>query len=440
MTDRTIAAGTDRETTGSESADPAPKHEEPTNETKGRGKIGALSSRNFRLLWTGLIIANSGSWMATTAEGWLVTELEPERASLYVGIIAMAFALPMILLTMVGGAVADRFPRMRLLWIVQIVYMSAGLILAFLTLTDLVEVWMLPIYAFLLGVGLAFDSPTRQSILPDIVSKEQLAGAVSLNSASYTGAALIGPAIAGALIPLIGVGGVYLFASVSVIAVMIALRKMTGVPDYAAAKGNPVPIFDSIKEGVRFAIDTRVIFGVLALSVVTGVFTRSYNPLLVVFARDEFNVGSFLFGLMIAAPGLGTLLSAFVIASRVDTGGRAKKMLFASMALGVVQISFAVMPWYAGALPLLILTGVFSTLLAANMATEIQLQVPPRLRGRLMSIYMLTLAGIPAFGTLISGAIANVIGVRPTVGGAAVIMVIGVLLIFKRNSELRSID
>ncbi|MEZ4626127.1 MAG: MFS transporter [Thermomicrobiales bacterium] len=110
MTDRTIAAGTDRETTGSESADPAPKHEEPTNETKGRGKIGALSSRNFRLLWTGLIIANSGSWMATTAEGWLVTELEPERASLYVGIIAMAFALPMILLTMVGGAVADRFP------------------------------------------------------------------------------------------------------------------------------------------------------------------------------------------------------------------------------------------------------------------------------------------------------------------------------------------
>jgi MFS family permease len=170
------------------------------------------------------------------------------------------------------------------------------------------------------------------------------------------------------------------------------------------------------------------------------VFARSYNPLLVIFARDEFEVGSFLFGLMIAAPGLGTLISAFVIASRIDTGGRGKKMLIASMGLGLVQIGFATMPWYAGALPLLIMTGAFSTLLAANMATVIQLQAPPRLRGRLMSIYMLTLVGIPAFGTMISGAIANAVGVRPTVVGAALIMMIGVLAIFRRNRELRAVD
>jgi MFS family permease len=378
--------------------------------------------------------------MATTAEGWLVTELEPDRAPLFVGIIALSFALPMIFLTMIGGAAADRFPRMRLLWLVQIIYMAAGLIIATLTLTDLVEVWMLPIYSFILGVGLAFDSPVRQSILPDIVSREQLAGAVSLNSASYTGAALIGPAIAGALIPLIGVGGVYLVASFSVIAVMTALKRMTGVPDFAAPKGDAMSLKESIREGIRFSLDSRVIFGVLAVSIVSGVFARSYNPLLVIFARDEFEVGSFLFGLMIAAPGLGTLISAFVIASRIDTGGRGKKMLIASMGLGLVQIGFATMPWYAGALPLLIMTGAFSTLLAANMATVIQLQAPPRLRGRLMSIYMLTLVGIPAFGTMISGAIANAVGVRPTVVGAALIMMIGVLAIFRRNRELRAVD
>jgi MFS family permease len=399
-----------------------------------------MQSRNFRLLWTGLIIANSGSWMATTAEGWLVTDLEPDRAPLFVGIIALSFALPMIFLTMVGGAVADRFPRMRLLRLVQIVYISAGLAIATLTLTDQVKIWMLPIYAFILGVGLAFDSPTRQSILPDIVPKEQLAGAVSLNSASYTGAALIGPAIAGALIPIIGVGGVYLVAAFSGFAVMIALWRMTGVPDYAAPKGEAMTLMQSIREGIRFSLDSRVIFGVLAVSIVTGIFTRSYNPLLVIFARDEFEVGSFLFGLMIAAPGLGTLIAAFVIASRIDTGGRGKKILIASIGLGFVQIAFATMPWYVGALPLLIMTGAFTTLLAANMATVVQLEAPPRLRGRLMSIYMLTLVGIPAFGTMISGAVANQIGVRQTVAGAAVIMLIGVLWIFRRNGDLRAVN
>jgi len=440
MTDGSIAAAADRDRPEPDPEPRATTPPEPNNEATKSGRVGALQSRNFRLLWTGLIIANSGSWMATTAEGWLVTDLEPDRAPLFVGIIAMSFAIPMILLTMVGGAVADRFPRMRLLWLVQIVYMTASMLIAIATLTGIVQVWMLPIYAFILGCGLAFDSPVRQSILPDIVPKEQLAGAVSLNSASYTGAALIGPAIAGALIPLIGVGGVYLIAAISSSAVMVALHRMRGVPDYAGAKGDAIPLMQSIREGVRFSLDSRVIFGVLAVSVWTGIFTRSYNPLLVIFARDEFEVGSFLFGLMIAAPGLGTLTAAFLIASRVDTGGRGKKMLLASIGLGIVQISFASMPWYAGALPLLILTGAFSTLLAANMATVVQLEAPPRLRGRLMSIYMLTLVGIPAFGTMLSGAVANVIGVRETVAGAAVIMLVGVLLLFRRNEQLRAVD
>ncbi|MCC6704178.1 MAG: MFS transporter, partial [Thermomicrobiales bacterium] len=260
------------------------------------------------------------------------------------------------------------------------------------------------------------------------------------NSASYTGAALIGPAIAGALIPIVGVGGVYLVASISVLAVMTALWKMAGVPDYAAPKGETLPLMQSIKEGLTYALNSRLIFGVLAVTVISGAFARSWNPLLVIFAREEFHVGSFRFGLMIAAPGLGTLLAAFVIASRVDAGGRGRKILLSLIALGLVQIAFAAMPWYVFGLPLLIMVGVFGTLAAANMATVLQIEAPPRLRGRMMSIYMLALVGLPSVGTLISGAIANVIGVRPTVGGAAVIMLIWVLYLFRRNDELRTVD
>jgi MFS family permease len=415
--------------------------EATTNEDRKReGRVGALRSRNFRLLWTGLVIANSGSWMATTAQGWLVTDLEPERASLYIGLIAMAFALPMLLLTMVGGAVADRFPRMRLLWIVQLSYLAFASTLALINWLGLIEVWMLIVFSFLNGLVLAFDSPVRNALLPDIVDREHLAGAVSLNSAAYSGAALIGPAIAGALIPLVGVSGVYTVSAISVLAVLWALRQMTGVPEYAGSKQPSLPLFQSIRQGVRYALDSRVIFGVLAVSIASGVFARSYTPLLVIFARDEFHVGSFAFGLMVAAPGLGTLSAAFAIASRADTGGRGRKLLVATIGLSLALMAFAAMPWYAGGLPLLILTGLFTTLMAANMATILQLEAPPHLRGRLMSIYMLTLIGVPSLGTLVSGAVADVIGVRLTVGVTTAILLAGVFLIFRRNADLRGVE
>lgn len=402
--------------------------------------MGALRSRNFRLLFTGMLISNSGNWMAVTAQGWLVTELAPDRASLIIGLIAMAFALPILTFMMVGGAVADRFPRMRLLFVINAGYFVNASLLAAIVAFDLIQVWMLIVFSFVNGLVLAFDSPVRNALLPDMVERQHLSGAVSLNSAAYTGAALVGPAIAGALIPLIGVKGVYVIAAVAVIAVLYALTRMSGVPEYAAAKPESIPLLRSIKEGLRYAIDSRVIFGVVAVSIVSGIFARSYQPLLVIFAREEFDVGSFLFGLMVAAPGLGTLAAAFILAARVDAGRRGVKLFWGTMGLGVVLILFSIMPWYAGGLPLLILAGACVTMMAANMATIVQIYAPTHLRGRLLSILMLSVIGVPAIGTLISGAIANEVGVRLTVGGAAVIMLFGVLAIYARNDELRTVD
>lgn len=410
-------------------------------ETKPAGRVGALRSRNFRLLWTGLVISNSGSWMATTAEGWLVTDLAKDNASVIIGLIAVAFALPMFGLTMVGGAVADRFPRKRMLWIVQLGYLAAATALAFVTLMGWIEIWMLIVYSFLNGLVLAFDSPSRNALLPDIVDREHLAGAVSLNSAAYSGAALIGPAIAGGLIPLIGVSGVYVINAVSCLAVLWALHQMKGVPEYNTNRSiASVRLWESIKQGVRFALDSRIIFGVLAISIVSGIFARSYSPLLVIFARDEYHVGSFAFGLMVAAPGIGTLTAAFALATRSDTGNRGRKLLIAVSGLAVSLIAFSIMPWYIGGLPLLVLTGFFATSTAATMATIVQLQAPPHLRGRLMSIYMLTVIAVPSLGTLLSGAIADIVGVRATVGVAAAVVLVGVAWIFRRNQPLREVS
>src|SRR6478735_6130597 len=250
----------------------------PSPEPKPSGRVGALQSRNFRLLWTGLVVSNSGSWMATTAEGWLVTDLAKGNASVIIGLIALAFALPMFGLIMVGGAVADRFPRKRMLWIVQCCYLTFSTTLAVVTLLDLIQIWMLILYSFGNGLVLAFDSPARNALLPDLVSKEDLAGAVSLNSAAYSGAALIGPAIAGALIPIIGVGGVYAFNAFSVIAVLVALAKMRDVPEHAVNKKTQGNVWTSIKRGVHFARDSPIILGGLAVLVVYSIFARSYSP------------------------------------------------------------------------------------------------------------------------------------------------------------------
>lgn len=416
--------------------------ESPVRETAApakRGRVGAFQSRNFRLLWTGLIIANSGSWMATTAEGWLVTDMAKDNASVIIGLIALAFALPMFGLTMIGGAIADRFPRKRMLWIVQCCYLVFSTTLAVVTLLDLIQIWMLILYSFGNGLVLAFDSPARNALLPDLVSKEDLAGAVSLNSAAYSGAALIGPAIAGALIPIIGVGGVYTFTAISVVAVLIALARMKDVPEFAIDKKSQGNVWNSIKRGVHFARESRVILGVLAVSVISGIFARSYGPLLVIFARDEFHVGSFKFGLMVAAPGIGTLIAAFFLASRKDMGERGKKLWIFVSALSVVLMIFAAMPWYFGGLPMLVVTGFCVTLTSATMATIIQLQTPQELRGRIMSIYMMTLIAVPSIGTLIIGSIADIIGVRVTVFAGAVIVLGIVALIFTRNQQLREV-
>ncbi|MGH2550522.1 MAG: MFS transporter, partial [Thermomicrobiales bacterium] len=142
----------------------------------------------------------------------------------------------------------------------------------------------------------------------------------------------------------------------------------------------------------------------------------------------------------VAAPGIGTLTAAFALATRADTGNRGRKLFIAVSGLAITLIAFSIMPWYIGGLPLLVLIGFFTTTTAATMATIVQLQAPPQLRGRLMSIYMLTVIAVPSLGTLLSGAVADIVGVRTTIGVAAAIVLVGVAWIFRRNQPLREVS
>jgi MFS family permease len=400
-------------------------------------RFAALESRNFRLLWIGLLTSNAGTWMESTGMGWLVTDLEPARKPFWLGMIAAAFAVPMLTVPPIGGAIADRFPRLKMLWAVQITYLVASGALATLTLAGVVTVWYLLAYSFLNGLVLAFDSPTRHALLPDLVPRDQLTSAVSLNSVSFTGAALVGPAIAGALIPVIGVGGVFVVNSVSCLATLTALARMRDVPQHsrhAVATGGALA---SIARGIAHVRREPLLRGLLTVSLVSGLLGRSYGPMLAVFARDEFRVGSTAYGFLLAAGGLGTLTGALGLASRGDVGQKGRWLMVATGCQASLLLLFAACPWYGIALALLVLVGASTAVAGALTATLIQLTAPNELRGRIMSLYVLTLIGVPSAGALLAGTVGEAIGVREAVGGGAAIVILLAGVVFARNEAVR---
>ena len=402
------------------------------------GRFGPLRSRNFRWLWLGSLSSNVGTWMASTAESWLVTELEPNRKAFAIGLIAISFALPMLFLPLVGGAIADRVPRLRLLRIAQWTYISLSATLTVLTLSGLVNLWMLMGYAFLTGTILAFDSPTRQALLPELVDRSRMTAAVSLNASVFTGAALVGPALAGLLIPIVGAGGVFAVNTVSYVAVLWALSQIRDVPERSHRAREPESVRRTINSGITYVRATPVIATLLLLSLLTGLFGRSYGPLLAVFARDVFDVGPIAFGFLVAAPGLGTLGGALWLGSRGEIGAKGRWLLIATLGLSVVLSAVAVAPSYRYALPLLLVAGLCSTVASALVATLLQLNAPHAMRGRVMGYYTLTLIGIPALGTLLLGIVATGVGVRAAVGGTAVVLALVTVLVFLMYPRLRA--
>ena len=387
-----------------------------------------------------MLITNAGTWMESTATGWLVTDLEPDRASLWIGVISASFAIPMLLFPPLGGAVADRYARLRILWIVQIAYLILSASLAAVTLAGHVEIWMLILYGFLNGAVLAFDAPVRHALLPEIVTRDQLMSGVSLNSVAFTGAALVGPAVAGVLIPLIGVGGVMTVNAISCLATLYALWQMRDVPAHRPAPHGVEGLVRSIVRGVRYIRSSSLLCGLILVSTVSGLFIRSYSPLLAVFARDEYRVGSAAYGALVSAGGLGTLIGAFGLAGRREVTHRGPLVGAAVLSQAVLLIVFAATPWFGAALPLLLLVGAMNAVAGASIATLIQLSVPGELRGRVMSIYMLTVIGVPSVGAFVLGVLAVPLGVRGAVGLGGAIVIVAVSALFVRNGSLREAD
>ena len=406
----------------------------------------ALTHRNFQLFFSGQLISLIGTWMQTVAQSWLVYRIT--KSSLLLGSVGFASQIPVFLVAPIGGMVADRVNRQRVVIATQTASMILAFILAALTLLNIVTVPEIFVLAALLGVVNAFDIPGRQSFLVDMVGREDLMNAIALNSSMFNGARVIGPAIAGILVAKIGEGWCFFANGVSYIAVIIGLLLMK--IECARRSKSDSPLAD-IVEGFRWASQTGPIRMLLMLLGLVSLVGMPYTVLMPVFADRILHggasgVASFLhakdpgavrLGVLMGATGVGALLGALTLALRSGVRGLGRLIVITCAGFGLSLIVFAASENFWLSATLLVPVGFCIMLQMACSNTLIQTMVPDVLRGRVMSVYSMMFMGMAPFGALLGGAIADRLGAPVTVaiGGAA--SIVGAILFGRKLPVFR---
>ncbi|MEY2845992.1 MAG: hypothetical protein RL076_1538 [Chloroflexota bacterium] len=357
----------------------------------------SLQHRPYRLLWSGLLVSNMGTWMQNVAQSWLIYKMTNNDPR-YLGWMGLAFAIPMIVLPPVGGYLADRFPRARILQITQWSMLLLALVQALLTFADLNSPWLILLATFLSATLLAVDNPTRQALIPTLVPRTDLMNALALNSATYNGAALIGPALAGFLLGVLGAGWLFLGNALSFLAVIYAVSQM---PVDAAHPPHTTTLADAMLGGVRYALAHPLTGVLLFTSTIMSIFGRSYQQVLPIYADDIWRISAQGYGILLSAAGAGAMIGALGLASLPHITPNGRNLRIAGILFSLVLAGFALSPWWWLGAIMLVLVGVIGTAATTMIATMLQLEVPSHLRGRVMSLHAVTLIGVPSFGGLL---------------------------------------
>ena len=393
----------------------------------------ALKHRNYRLFFFGQIISLSGTWMQSVAQSWLVYRLTGSVALL--GLIGFAGQFPIFLLTAFGGAVADKYSRRKILLITQSAAMLMAGVLAFLTLSGSIQVWHLFVLATVSGIFNAFDIPTRQSFVVDMVSKEDLLNAIALNSSVFNGARIVGPAIAGILVAAVGEGWCFFGNAVSYIAVIIGIAAMRITPKIVAADN--ISALEKIREGFTFVIQTAPVRSLMLLLGLVSLMGMPYAVLMPIFADEILKSDARGLGILMGASGLGALIAALTLASRKSLKGLGSWVAVSSGVFGIFLILFSQSRSFRLSAILLIPIGFSMMLQMASSNTLVQAMVPDALRGRVMAVYSMMFMGMAPIGALLAGSLAERLGAPLTVALGGAICIGGSMLFSSQLSSFR---
>lgn len=386
--------------------------------------LSPLRYRNFRLLWSGLVISNAGGWMQFTALGYLLDDLT--RAPVYLGILGLVQAVPRLLFAFLGGVLADRLDRRRVLLTTNLVAMISSFVLGLLTWMDLVQVWHLLVIAAFNSLVLAFDMPARQSLTPSLVGEGEMLQAITLNSVAFNGSGVAGPAIAGVVISVVGTHGAFFLNAGSFLAVIWALVAMR-LPDFTPAR--MTSFGDDIRDGLALLVRHRILLLLFGLVAAVSFFGRPYIRLMPAVAREVLRVGPEGLGILQAAPGAGTFFALLVTGWSVGRMAPGRLLLLAAFVMGVTVTLFGFSTSFPLSVVLLMAVGLSQSIALATANTLVQTTVTPGQRGRAIGLFGTVAFGMMALGTLPAGMVAEWLGLSWALAlGGIVVMVVIVLV------------
>jgi len=396
----------------------------------------AFTNANYKLYFSGQLISVIGTWLQVVAQGWLVLQLT--HSALMVGLVAALANIPSFFFSLFGGVIVDRFPKKYIVVFTQTSAMILAFILGILTLLNTITVFEIGVLAFLLGVVNAIDWPARQSFVPEFVGKENISSAIAINSGIYNSARVVGPAVAGILIVLIGTGGAFILNGLSYIAVIIALFAMKVELYVPKEKLHPIL---AIKEGLAYTVNHSTIRALLIFVGVSSIFAWSYTTVLPVITQYTFRLGATGLGYLYVAGGFGAVMATIIVSAFSKRISPVIRIFGGNTIFAVSIFLFTLTRNFPSALFFLFLAGFGLLLQFSTMNATIQMLAAKELRGRVISLYALMFIGLSPIGSFEIGFLSDRIGTSPAIQiGAIIVFIFGTVLFINRKKILGELE
>ncbi|HUX34249.1 MAG TPA: MFS transporter [Gemmatimonadaceae bacterium] len=395
-----------------------------------------VKHRNFRLFWFGQTLSLVGTWMQTMALGWLALQLT--NSPFLVGLVASASSWPIVGFSVFAGVVVDRGDKLKLVKLGQVLFLAQAAALWWVAWSGAATIWWLVGLAFVSGVINALEIPARQSLMVELVGREDLRDAIALNSSGFNLARIVGPALGAVAIAQLGIAWCFGLNALSYVAVLIALY-MIRLPEWRPAAVVASPLEGAI-EGLRYLRDTKVVAAMMKVVAVYAVLGVPFLTLMPVVARDRLHLGAGGFGMLLACVGIGGLGGALWLAAVGGNFARGRLWEHGTRAYALLLILFGIVNTPALAYPVLLAVG-FAMIVSGALANSmLQSIVPDHLRGRLMAAYSFVVVGLSqAVGSLIGGTIAEHYGDQLAISGTAAVILAYCMWAFRKSPEMRAL-
>ena len=390
----------------------------------------------FRRFIAGAMIGSIGSWMQATAQGWLVLDLTDSPAAM--GLVSALQAVPILVLSVFAGVIADRVDRRRILVRMQLCAAGVALALAVLTTTGRIEYWHIAVLAVLAGIATAIQTPAYQAIVPSLVDRAAIGSAIALNSAQFNLSRIIGPTVAGAAIAAGGLGLAFWGNAFALLLVVGILATLKVAPHPVLDRGQD-SVWTNLMDGVRYVRSRRAIAALVLLAAVPALFLLNYLVLLPVFARDVLAIGAPGLGALSGGIGVAALAGALGLAAFRPSGGSGRSLLGALIVASMAEVIFAASRSVPLSIVALAVLGACQVLYYATTNTLLQVLVPARLRGRVMSLYILTSWGLIPVGNVLAGAVAERTSPTLALMAGGIVTLVAVVAVAVAVPELRRI-